>query len=146
LQSFQTRRDEPGRPDLIGQASFDLRQALQLSPARPHPWVRLAYARTLEDADPRELAGLLAQSVRIGPYVAEISVTRIDLLLRLWQHLTPQLRVYAMKQVRYIWPKAGHELLRVVGDTPRPDIIRLALRRDPKAVERIDAVIARRKK
>jgi hypothetical protein len=146
LQAFQTDRDDPTRPALIGKASDGLRQALQLSPARPHPWVRLAYARALEDADPTELADLLTQSVRTGPYVAEISIARLDLLLRIWTHLSPDMRTYAMKQVRYIWPKAGRELLRVVRDTPRPEIIRFALRPFPEAVERVDAVLARRAK
>ena len=67
LQAFKTNRDDPARPALIGKASDSLRQALQLSPARPHPWVRLAYARALEGAEPAELADLLAQSVSVGP-------------------------------------------------------------------------------
>lgn len=146
LQTFQTDRDDPARPALIGEASDSLRQALRLSPARPHPWVRLAYARALEGADPTELAQLLAQSVRAGPYVSEIAVTRLDLLLRLWTHLPPDLRTYTMKQVRYIWPHASYELLRVVADTPRPEIIRFALRTVSEAVPRVDAVIARRAK
>lgn len=145
LQQVSTEgRGDPARAARINAASESLRQALQLSPARPQPWVRLAYARALEGADRDELVGLLSQSVRAGPYVAEISVARLDLLLRLWRYLTPELRGYAMKQVRYIWPHAGHGLLRLAGKTPRPDIIRLALRRDPLAVERVDAAIARR--
>ena len=144
LQAFQTGRDDPARPALIGEASSSLRQSLQLSPARPHSWVRLAYARALEGADPAELADLLAQSVRVGPYVAEIAVTRLDLMLRIWKHLSPDLRIYARKQVRYIWPRAGRELLHVVRDTPRPEIIRFSLRPFPEAVERVDAVLARR--
>ena len=146
LQVFQTDRDDPARPALIGEASQSLQHSVQLSPARPHPWVRLVYARALEDADPSELADLLAQSIRTGPYVSEISVTRLELLLRLWKHITPKTRTYAMKQVRYIWPKAGGKLLRVVQNTPRPDIIRFALRHDPEALERVDAVVARRQK
>jgi hypothetical protein len=144
LEGFYTERDDPARPAMIDRASQNLRQSLRLSPARPHPWVRLAYARALEDADPSEVADLLALSIRTGPYAAEISATRLDLLLRLWKYLTPELRTYAMKQVRYIWPKAGGELLRIVQSTPRPDVIRLALRLDPLALERVDAAIARR--
>ena len=146
LQSFQTDRDDPARPALISEASTSLRRSLQLSPARPHPWVRLAYARALEDAEPQELADLLGQSVRAGPYVAEIAVTRLDLMLRIWSHLPPDMRTYAMKQVRYIWPHAGRELLEVARDTPRPEIIRFALRPYPEAVERVDAILARRSK
>jgi hypothetical protein len=143
-EGFQTGRDDSVRLSLIDQASQSLRQSIYLSPARPHPWVRLAYASVLEGADPKDTTDLLAQSVRTGPYVAEISVTRLELLLRLWQHLTPEMRRYTMRQIRYIWPNAGHHLLRLARNAPRPDIIRLALRRDPVAVERVDALIARR--
>ena len=147
VQGYEAGRGAPAvakGPDPIDEAAERLGEALRLSPVRPHPWVHLAYARTLQAADPNELAGLLVQSVRTGPYVAEIAVIRLDLLLRLWRHITPELRLYTLKQVRFVWPQARHRLLRLVRTTPRPELIRLALRRDPEALEQVESAIARR--
>lgn len=144
LRAFQTAPDDLMRPTLVSQASDSLHKALQLSPARPHPWVRFAYARALGGGDPAEVADLLAQSVRAGPYVSEIAITRLYLLLRLWSYLSPDMRLYTMRQVRYIWPNASSELLQVVRKTPRPEVIRFALRRYPDAVRQVDNIIARR--
>jgi len=146
FQALQTKPDDPKRRALIAEATASLRQSLMLSPSRPHPWVRLAYARVLAGADPGELVNLVAQSIRTGPHVAGIAVTRLDLMLRMWKYLTPEMRTYAMNQVRYVWPRAGRELLQLVRDTPRPEIVRFALRPYPEAVQRVDAVLARRSK
>jgi hypothetical protein len=142
LQAVQTDPDDPQRLALAGQATEALHQALLLSPARPHPWVRLAYARAIEGAEPSEVAALLARSVSVGPFVSEIAITRIELLLRAWGHLSPETRRYTVKQIRYIWVNAASsDLIQVAKRTPRPDIIRFALRPIQGAVERFDAAV-----
>jgi hypothetical protein len=142
LQAVQTDPDDPQRPVLAGQAAEALHQALLLSPARPHPWVRLAYARAIGGAEPSEVAGLLAGSVSVGPFVGEIAITRLELLLRAWDHLSPEMRRYTAEQIRYIWTNdASSDLIQVAKRTPRPQVIRFALRPIRGAVERLDAAV-----
>ena len=141
LEASHAEADDPERKALAGQAMEALRQGLLLSASRPHPWVRLAYARAVAGAHPADVAAVLARSVEVGPFVSEIAISRLGLLLRVWDHLSPEMRRYTFKQIRYVWNNDAFELIKVAKQTPRPDIIRFALRPISKAVERLDLAV-----
>ena len=141
LEAIQTEPDDPRRKALADQATKALRHGLLLSPSRPHPWVRLAYARVISGAQPSEVATLLARSVDVGPFVGEIAITRLELLMRAWDHLSPEMQRYTLKQIRFVWINAADEMIKIAKQSPRPGIIRFALRPIPKAVERLEAAV-----
>jgi len=138
LQAFQMDNSDPDRAVVAERATANLTESLRLSPARPHPWVRLAYARALEGAKPAEIVQLLDQSIRVGPYVGEIAVVRLKRLLVDWRHLTPEMRLYTYRQIRWVWNSEKSYVQRVARQTSRPDIIRFALRTIPDAAEYFD--------
>ena len=142
LQAFQMDKAAPNRATIAALATADLKESLRLSPARPHPWVRLAYARAIEGAEPSEIAGLLEQSIKAGPYVGEIVIVRLKRLLVDWAHLSPGVRIYTFRQIRWVWNSKQSYLLRAARQTSRPDIMRFALRPIPGAVERFDRAVA----
>lgn len=141
LEAIQTEPDDQQKKALADRATEALRHALLLSPSRPHTWVRLAYARTIAGAHPSEVVTLLARSVEVGPFVGEIAITRLELLIRAWGHLPPEMQRYTLKQIRFVWINAADELITVAKRSPRPDIIRFALRPIPRAVERLKAAV-----
>ncbi len=143
LQAFQMDEADPNRAIVAELATAKLRESLRLSPARPHPWVRLAYARAIEGAEPSEVVDLLEQSINVGPYVGENAIVRLKRLLADWGHLSPELRLYAYRQIRWIWNSEQSYLLRAARQTTRPDIMRFALRIIPGAVERFDRAVPR---
>lgn len=138
LQAFQMDETDPDRAVVAALATENLKESLRLSPARPHPWVRLAYARAIENADPTEVVYLLEQSIDVGPYVGEIAIVRLKRLLADWKYLSPDLRRYAFRQVRWVWTSEKSYLKRAARQTSRPDIMRFALRPIPGAVEEFD--------
>jgi len=141
LQASQMDETDPDRKTVAGLATASLTESLRLSPARPHPWVRLAYARAMEGAEPSEIVGLLEQSIKAGPYVGEIAIVRLKRLLVDWEHLSPEMRLYTYRQIRWIWNSEQSYLLGAARQTSRPDIIRFALRPIPGAVERLDRAV-----
>ena len=141
LQTFQMGEADPDRAIFAALATENLKESLRLSPARPHPWVRLAYARAIEGAEPSEVVDLLEQSINVGPYVGEIAIVRLKRLLADWGHLSPELRLYAYRQVRWVWNSEQSYLLRAAKQTSRPDIMRFALRPIPGAVEQFDRAV-----
>ena len=141
LQAAQTEPRDRQR-EIAAQSTQFLEQSLLLSPARPHPWVRLAFARAFHGDEPSRIIDPLEQSIRTGPYVGEIAITRLKLLLRIWDHLSLDLKRYTHGQIRYIWPNAKGELLEVAKTTPRPDVIRFALWTVPGAVQQLDRVLS----
>lgn len=138
LQAFQMEESDPSRVSIAAAATASLKESLRLSPARPHPWVRLAYARAIENAEPSEIVGLLGHSVEVGPYVGEIAIVRLKKLLAEWEHLSSGLRLYAFQQVRWVWNSEKSYILRAARKTTRPEIMRFALRPVPGAVEQFD--------
>jgi hypothetical protein len=141
LQAFQMDEADPNRIVLAGLAAADLRESLRLSPARPHPWVRLAYARAIEGANASEIVRLLDQSIQAGPFVGEVAIVRLKRLLVDWDQLPPDLRLYAFRQIRWIWNSDQKYLLRAARQTSRPEIMRFALRPIPGAVARFDRAL-----
>ncbi len=140
LRAIQSDPEASERGELAAAATDSFRQALVLSPARPHPWVGLAYSRTLEEAPSSEIVALLEQSIEVGPFVSEILTSRLELLLEVWPQLSPNLRRYASRQVRYGWANDRQEVIGLVRRTPRPEIIRYSLRPVPDALSELDKV------
>lgn len=122
-------------------AAETLRQSLRLSPARPHPWVRLAYARDLEGATGAEVARLLEQSTAVGGYVGEVALVRLRKLLQHWDTLPPDMRLYTFRQIRYIWANDQGFIFQAAQQTSKASIIRFALRTVPGAVDRFNRVV-----
>jgi len=141
LQASQMDESDPDRPTVAKRASTDLSESLRLSPARPHPWIRLAYARAIEGAEPPEIVRLLDRSIQAGPYVGEIAIVRLKKLLADWKYLTPNLRLYTYRQIRWVWNSEQSYLLRAAKQTTRPDIMRFALRANPEAVKRLNRAV-----
>lgn len=128
LRAIQSPPEASERRELATAATDSFRNALVLSPARPHPWVGLAYSRVLEQAPSAEIVTLLEQSIAVGPFVSEILASRLELLLEVWPQLSPKLRRYTSRQVRYAWAHDRRAVIGVMKRTPRPEIIRMSLR------------------
>ncbi len=143
LQATQIDPADPRRSALARQAAEALREGLVRAPAQPHSWLRLAYARVIETGPSPEIAALLARSVEAGPFVGEITISRLELLLRTWHDLSPDLRSYARKQVRYAWKNDYRGLIKAAKRSDRAYIIRFALRAVPGALDQFDAAIPR---
>ena len=143
LQAFQMDETDPDRVSVAGLATANLMESLRLSPARPHPWVRLAYAKDMTGTPNSEITSLLEQSVAVGPFVGEISLVRLKLLLKKWDSLSPDMRRYTFKQVRYMWVHDENFVIRAARQTSRPYIIRFALRPVPGALDRFDRAVPR---
>ncbi len=124
-----------------GRAGEMLRQGLLRAPARPHAWVRLAYARTLEKGP--AVAGPVMQSFAAGPYVPAITVPRLDLLLRHWDALPTEGRRRTAEQIRYAWTLDDAEVIALARRTVQSHIIRFALAPLPGGQARLDAALAR---
>ncbi len=141
LRAIQSDPEASERRGLAAAATDAFRHALVLSPARPHPWVGLAYSRTLEGAPSFEIVALLEQSIEVGPFVSEILASRLELLLEVWPQLSPKLRRYTSRQVRYAWAHDRQGVIGVMRRTRRPEIIRLALRPVPGALSELGKAV-----
>ncbi len=144
LLLLQAARSEPEerQQEVAARAADFLEQSLLLSASRPHPWVRLAFARWFHGDEALRVTEPLEQSIEIGPYVGAIAITRLKLLLHIWEHLSPKLKLYTLNQIRYIWPNAGGELLELAKRTSQPWVIRRALRPVPGALQQLDRVLS----
>jgi hypothetical protein len=140
LDAFQLDPSDETRSAKARLAAEFFTESLYLSPARPHPWVRLAYARELEGSTGAELSRLLQQSVAVGPFVGEIALVRLNLLLKHWGSLSPDLRLYTFSQIRYMWASDRSFVLEAGKRTSKPHIIRFALRTVPGAIDQFDRV------
>ena len=141
LRAIQSDPEASERGELAAAATDAFREALVLSPARPHPWVGLAYSRTLEGAPSSEIVALLEQSIEVGPFVSEILASRLELLLEVWPELAPKVRRYASRQVRYAWAHDRQGVIGVAKRTPRPEIIRYSLRPVPGALSELNKTV-----
>jgi hypothetical protein len=88
LQAAQRQPDDPARLELARRSAAAIEKALALAPANPHGWLRLAYAETILHGPPPEVAAILAQALKIAPFLGELAPSRIELVLQNWQHLT----------------------------------------------------------
>ncbi len=143
LQSAQSDPEDPKRVELARQAAEALREGLLRGPAGPHSWIRLAYARMIETGPSPEVAALLEQSLEAGGFVGEITVSRLELLLRNWDHLPPDARTLTGKQLRFAWKRDRRRLIEIAKQTNRAHIIRFAIRSMPGALDQFDAALAK---
>jgi hypothetical protein len=67
--------------------------------------------------------------------------SRLELLLEVWPQLSPKVRRYASRQIRYAWANDKQGVIGVMRRTPRPEIIRFALRPVPGALSELGKVI-----
>ena len=142
LQAMQADPADPQKAELARRAAGALREGLLRAPARPHSWVRLAAARTIEDGPNPEVAALLAQSLEAGAFVGEITLARLELLLRTWDHLRPGPRRSTGKQIRFAWEHDRAGLIEVARRSGRAPIVRFALRPIPGALDQFDAALS----
>ncbi len=140
LEAFQMAPLNAVRSAKARLAAEHFTESLNLSPARPHPWVRLAYARDIEGSTGVEIARLLRQSISVGGFVGEIALVRLKMLLKHWDSLSPGLRLYTFKQIRYMWASDRSFILEAGKQTSKPHIIRFALRAVPGALDQFDRV------
>jgi hypothetical protein len=141
LDAFQMDSSDPRRAAEVRLSADSLRESLRLSPARPHPWVRLAYAEDFEVGPGAEIARLLQQSTMVGAYVGEVALVRLRLLLKYWDSLSPEMRLYTFKQIRYMWANDQGFVLQAGKQTSKSHLIRFALRLVPGALDRFDQVV-----
>ena len=81
-------------------------------------------------------------SIEVGPFVSEILASRLELLLEVWPQLSPKVRRYASRQIRYAWAHYKRRLvIGVMRRTPRPEIIRFALAPIAGALSWLDKVV-----
>jgi hypothetical protein len=139
LQAVQA--DPAARAPMARLAVDSLRESLRRAPSRPHPWVRLAYARDLEDGTSEEVVRLLERSTRVGPFVGEVALVRLTKLLKYWDRLTPALRLYSFRQIKYMWANNQGFVIQAARQSAKPHIIRFALRAVPGALDDFDRAV-----
>ena len=126
----------------VAPAADMLAESLARAPARPHTWVRLAYARTL--AGEQDPVAPLLRSIDAGTYVPTLTVPRLELLLRHWDALPTVARRLTAEQVRYAWVLSRREVVALARRTGQGHIIRFALAGIPQAQAQLDAALAPR--
>jgi hypothetical protein len=73
--------------------------------------------------------------------VADIALVRLKLLLKKWDSLAPNVRLYIFDQVRYMWAHDENFVIRAARQSTKPQIIRFALRPVPEALDRFDQAV-----
>ena len=121
------------QPDegLVDQAKAELRQGLLFSPARPHAWTRLAFSELQAGGDARQAVAALRMALRVAPYEPGVMFVRLEVGLRLWWSLDPELREQLGEQIRMAWRHSGEQLIATALKTRRVHVVRAALSRSP---------------
>jgi len=136
--------DDPLRDQQAVASIAAIEKSLALTPTVPQGWIRLAYAKTLLDGPGPEIAAILEQSLRLAPFSGALAPARIDLLLQNWAFLPPEVRQQVGPQIRYGWRHHSQSLVEIAANNGRLNILRLALRSDPDATQRIEQILAKR--
>jgi len=141
-QAEQIAVDGPKREALLDEAGAVLRDGLARGPVRPHAWLRLAYVEMMQSGPSAEVAAVLGRSLEAGRFVGEISLVRMELLLRNWAHLPFEVRALVGEQIRYVWRRQPGKLIVLARITGTTQILRLSLRSIPGSLEMIDRHLA----
>lgn len=123
-------------------ASNILAESLARSPARPHSWVRLAFARTVAGSE--DAVSPIMRSLDAGAYVPTLTVPRLELLLLHWDALATEERRRTADQVRYGWGLSSRDVIALARRSGLGHIIRFALAEMPDAQAELDAALATR--
>ncbi len=132
LASSEPPESETGRA-LLERAIAASEAGLARGPADPRSWTRLAYLRTLLEAEPdRQAAQALELSLRSGRYdQPDFMALRLDLILLHWPVMPDAARARVGDQLQLIWREAPDEVVRLALEAGSTDIILAALAAAP---------------
>ena len=119
-----------------------LEAGLARKPVAPHAWARLALARLRRSGPGPASLAAVRQSIYTGPYVGELALLRIALLMR-HQGLDTQTRAMLGQQIRLAWLAAPKRLIALAKQAGAPLVFNKALARDPEALVRFEAGLRR---
>ncbi len=96
----------PGESRLLTESLAAQRASLALAPANADGWARLTYAHYALSGLDRTSLGALEMSFRSGPLERAPMVFRLQLILREWDALDPEMRALGRVQIRQL---ASHD-------------------------------------
>ncbi len=138
-------RDEVEVAKIVRQGAAALENGLARTPVDPHAWTRLAYARSLLDASPRDIVTPLMMSIYVGPHEPKLVFIRLRLCLGVWEHLSDPERDDVYRQVRFAWKRSKRRLLELAEETMNFREIRVALLQDPDELLRFERGLRKRR-
>lgn len=141
VRAAEVDLEESRSKELAAEASRTLREGLLRSPARPYSWVRLAYARAMEGAEPQEVVALLEQSYEVGGFVGAATFARLELLLSFWEDVPPALRSLAAEQIRYAWKNEPRSVIEAARFSDKPEVYLNAIASLPGALDQFEAAL-----
>ena len=118
---------------------------LSSAPVSADGWYWLAVANQIGSESAAKSLSALRMSVYTGPHIPTLAVIRVRLMLRFWRQYKPDERQLVFSQIRYAWSVApgGVIDLAIVARNQWP--IRIALARDPKALQRFERGLTKAK-
>lgn len=141
VRMFAVLAPESLRP-LREAAALSAERAVALSPADPYAWFRLASARaTRGGVDEAAVAATIASIAR-GPYETGLLAGRLDILFAGRSHLLPEHETAIDEQIRILWQRQMHDLVRLTRRHGALDMVRRALERPPSLAQHLDESIA----
>jgi hypothetical protein len=147
LEAVQAERLSPGNPrreELLAQSERHLVDGLIADPADGFAWLRLAVVRELRDAQGRQIAAALAQSLDVAPNMQRLWIPRAGMMLRYWRFLEIDELLEMRSQLRTIWavPRYRQPLIQAADAVAQTEMVRWALMGEPSAEAEYDQLKA----
>ena len=149
LEHLQRRAELDGEVALaearseVAKAKAELEAALARAPARPHFWLRRAYADLMLGVAEPEVGPILVQARRTAPTRRQMIFRRIELSLLAWPALTPGVRRDLAQDLRLAWRLYPPGVAKRARMSRRVEALRDALAGDAEALSRLEKELQR---
>jgi len=142
------RHDRPaGQADKaeLAKAIAAIRRGLEIAPANPFAWARLALVQYIHDGAPTAaMAESLRMSLLTGHFDERLVLTRLDLCFRAFAHFAGDDRDLIRQQVRLAWGVSPNQVVEMGRNPLRRGFIAASLATLPEALASFESEVARR--
>ncbi|MGE0745195.1 MAG: hypothetical protein AB7K86_08110 [Rhodospirillales bacterium] len=137
----------PGEADKaeLAKAIAAIRKGLEISPANPFAWARLALVQYMHDGAPSAtMAEYLKMSLVTGNFDERLVLTRLDLCFRAFAYFGGDDRDLIRQQVRLAWGVSPNQVVEMGRNPLRRGFIAASLATLPEALASFESEVARR--
>jgi hypothetical protein len=120
------------------------RRAIELNPALPEPWLRLAQTEYALDRISPQMIRALSMTYRTGQYNRFTVFAMTELAFLAWGQLEPEIRARASEQIVFAMKQRKKQLVAISVRLRAVPIVRRALRDEPELLASFDRAVARR--